>query len=264
MTKIATPISRLFEEGSWAKELVALSDCLECREETFGSEEGRQELFHFDRDLTRPWNKKDRDFFKSAFSTKKEIKLASFHMGSSYTEPLLVEGIFYPGGAELSPEEMRKNARDNTEWIKRSTGRRNIKIALENNNFYPTPAYKHVAEPDFINRMVKDNGISFLFDIAHARISAYNKKQDYRHYVERLPLDRMIQVHISREGINKNGLAYDAHELPDESVFKELKILIKRFSPRYLTLEYYKDKEGLATAIKECRRFSAKPKESMV
>ena len=85
----------------------------------------------------------------------------------------------------------------------------------------------------------------FLFDLAHARITAHNKKSSYRNYINALPLDRMVQIHVSREGINEQGLAYDAHEFSDGEVLKEAKEIIHKFSPEYVTIEYYKDKDKL-------------------
>ena len=71
-----------------------------------------------------------------------------------------------------------------------------ISISVENNNYYKTEAYDYVTDPDFISSIVYDNDINFLFDISHARISAYNSGVDYCEYLLKLPLNRVNQIHI--------------------------------------------------------------------
>ena len=118
-----------------------------------------------------------------------------------------------------------------------------------NNNFLKTEAYDYIADPDFIKYIVNENKINFLLDISHARISSYNMKMNYNEYIRLLPLDKIIQIHLSKEIYSKNGEVYDAHEIPDNDDIKEFKRLISKYpNIEYVTLEYYKD-------INELNRF---------
>ena len=58
-----------------------------------------------------------------------------------------------------------------------------IEILIENNNYYPTKAYDIITDADFISNLVYDNNIGFLFDQAHAEITAHNQKIKYEEYV---------------------------------------------------------------------------------
>ena len=127
-----------------------------------------------------------------------------------------------------------------------------ILIAVENNNYFPTEAYQMVTDGDFITQIVEENDLEFLFDIAHAKITAHNRSLDYSDYLKTLPIDRTVQIHISRYEI-KNGLARDAHKLPDEKTWQEVKILLDKIPVRYATIEYYKDYDGLVRGLKKLR-----------
>ena len=265
MIKIATPISSLFEDSSVGKEIARRSSCLELREHSPANTEPKQYLFHFDRDIIRSWSEKERDLFRTVILSKRELKLVSFHMSASCSNPVLIDNVFYHGGRKFSRQEMLECARNNVNWLRKNIIRdRNIEIAVENNNFHSTPAYKHIADPDFISQIISENRISFVFDIAHAKISAYNRKIPYEEYLTALPLDKMVQIHVSKEGFNDKERAFDTHELPDEPIFQEVKEIIQRFSPEYLTIEYYKDENRLIQVLEKYKQLCRKPKGSMV
>lgn len=253
MVKLATPISDLFNDDSSMKKLAASSSCLECREKTLKNKEAKQYLFHFDKDIIRPWSKGDKEFIQSAILLKKELKVVSFHMSVSCSRPVLKQNMYYKGGKDFSPENMMENVRNNISWLKSILINGNVEIAAENNNYYPTAAYKHVTEPEFISKVILENNMRFLFDIAHARITAYNKKSSYAKYIRGLPLKSMIQIHVSKFGVNAEGIAYDAHELPDEQTFQDVKLIARSFSPEYLTIEYYKDADKLLQTLEVYR-----------
>lgn len=254
MVKLATPISALFGNDSQTWEIIAKSYCLECREENLASKVPKQYVFHFDKDILHPWSEKEKDFIRLAILSKKELKLITFHMSASCSKPILKQGIFYCGGVEFSRQEMLDNVRNNISWLKRCINNRDIEIAVENNNYYPTPAYRYITDAHFICQVILENGLKFLFDLAHAKITAHNKRESYQKYIEELPLGRVIQLHVSKHGINEDDLAYDAHELPDESIFNEVKEIIREFSPEYVTIEYYKDKELLIQLLEQYRQ----------
>jgi uncharacterized protein len=52
-------------------------------------------------------------------------------------------------------------------------------------------------DPALVTRVVEETGCGFLLDLAHARIAAIHTGVDDRSYVERLPLHRLREVHVS-------------------------------------------------------------------
>jgi uncharacterized protein (UPF0276 family) len=160
--------------------------------------------------------------------------------------------MFEIGGKILSRDEMMNSSIKNINWL-RKTLNSDIKIAIENNNYYPTEAYDVVTDGEFLSEIVYENDLYFLFDIAHALITAKNKSQDYNRYKTTLPLDRIIQLHICKPDLSSR-IAYDTHEKPDASIYGEVFSLIAQYPTiKYLTVEYYKEKEGLIDSIKHLK-----------
>ena len=170
--------------------------------------------------LIHKFSKEDINSLIQIKSEKLDLKLISFvwhHVIKSQSK----KRYFYPNGIKISVEELKRNAQTNINTIKEIFGK-DISISVENNNYYKTEAYDYVTDPDFISSIVYDNDINFLFDISHARISAYNSGVDYCEYLLKLPLNRVNQIHISKEDVDSNGEVFDAHELPSDGNLKKL------------------------------------------
>ena len=60
--------------------------------------------------------------------------------------------------------------------------------------------------------------------------------------MSKLPLNRVNQIHISKEEVDSSGEVFDAHELPSDKETEEIIKFIKKYSSlKYITVEYYKD-----------------------
>ncbi|RPH52395.1 MAG: DUF692 family protein [Desulfobacteraceae bacterium] len=252
MLKLAAPISHLFKEGKYAEQIIMLSDCLECREWCIQTQLPKQELIHFDVNIIHNWNNEIKQYINNSILSKPELELVTFHMAACCDMPLVRNGMYQPGGRQYSRKELLENAAMNIKWL-RSFLPQGIEIGVENTNYFPTPAYCYITESDFITDVVTKNNIHLLLDIAHGKITAYNKKIDYRDYLATLPINNMIQLHISGHGIDSNNIAYDAHDLPDESIYREVQSMIEMFPVKYLTVEFYKDHDGI---IRELERYN--------
>ena len=250
--RLATPISHLFRNAEAGARIAAASDCLECREWCIESEWPRQELIHYDIGLQLRWDDNTRDELKHAFTLKKDLRLVTFQVPSCYDAPVLEERCFQPGGRRLSREEMLETIRDNVRWLK-TVLRSGVEVGLENNNYYPTPAYEDIADPAFVSDAVESSGCLFLLDIAHAYISAHNRGEWSEDYLAGLPLRRLAQVHLCGPSIPERGTAFDEHEWPDEELTAEAIRLGGLHKARYLTVEYYKDANRLVEGLKALR-----------
>lgn len=252
MILLATPISNLFNDSDSAREIMLVSDCLECRDRSLNSDYPKQYLMHLERSLFHKWSDLDRGQLSAAIRSKPELKLLSFHLSSSYPEAVVVGHSFQAKGDRYSRQELFDNAGENIAWLRANLGQ-TTGIAVENNNYFSTPAYDLISDGEFISELVEDNHINFVFDVAHAMITAHNKKIVYAEYCHSLPLSACVQIHISGYKIDDQGIAYDAHELPDETILGKAQALIDHYPVRYLTIEYYKDKAKLLQLLAKCR-----------
>lgn len=247
--KIATPISHLFKNREDAAAIFAASDCLECRDHSPEEPHLQQhELFHFEQQLILPMTDADFDYHQKCMASKPNLKLVSFHVASCCDQPVIVDGAFQLGGRIFSRQELLDNAAANLEQL-RAFIAPEISICVENNNYLRTPAYTHVIEAGFLRELVEKNRIHFLYDIAHAHISAVNMGIPFGDYYAELPVEFCKQVHICKFGMRSETEAYDAHFAPDAFIYSELKKIAERAAVNYVTVEYYRETPGLLESL---------------
>ena len=247
---IATPMSDLIVEPNF-KEVIALSDCLETRDKSIISDYPKQQIFHCELQPIHTLSNENIDYLKKIKLQKPELKLISFHIATCYKSPKIIKNIFYPRGEKVKRKCLLENARKNFIIIKKIFGNK-IKVAIENNNYYKTEAYDDVTDTHFISQIVNENEIYFLLDIAHARITSFNTKTNYKNYINQLPLNRMIQIHIAKPGFDKYGEIFDAHNLPTKDEIEDVILFLKKYPElKYLTIEYYKNTDKLISLLKQ-------------
>ena len=260
MIKLATPVSHLFENKEYEGVIVKNSDVLECRDRSIDYDNyiDKQELFHCELQPIHEWGDVEWRFLQKIKDTKPNLKLLTLHSASCCDKPLINGRMFELGGREYTREEMKSFAKINFLKIKDIFGN-SVEIAIENNNYYPTEAYRDVTEAGFISEIVNENNLRFLFDIAHAKVTCFNKNINFEKYKRELPLDRVIQVHICTYGIDDElNQAYDAHSYPnDEELLEVSKIIEKYENVKYLTVEYYRDIENLEISLKRVKELKS-------
>ncbi|MCH7972647.1 MAG: DUF692 family protein [Bacteroidetes bacterium] len=256
--KIATPISHLFNDPKYSKDLIEISDCLECRDYSIDNNLKRQELFHCDLQPIHILKDDDFRYLEKIKKIKESLKLISFHMASCYDKPVIQNGRFIPGGLLLTRDKLLENASKNFKVIKNIFGDK-VELAVENNNYYPTPAYNIVIDSDFITETIRTNKINFLFDIAHAAITSFYRRINLQEYIDGLPLNDIRQIHISKVDRNSKKELFDAHLFPDEKYLLSLKTFLLFPRLRYVTIEYYANADKLIKSIKYLREIIHEP-----
>ena len=256
MIRLATPVSHLFKNKDYEKIIVKNSDVLECRDRSINYDNhlDKQELFHCELQPIHEWSDVEWEYLQKIKNTKPNLKLLTLHSATCCDKPSLSGRSAYLGGREYTREEMKGFAKNNFTKIKKIFGA-SVDIAIENNNYYPTEAYRDITEAEFISEIVNENNLRFLFDIAHAKVTCFNKNINFEKYKRELPLDRVIQVHICTYGIDDElNQAYDAHSYPnDEELLEVSKIITECKNVKYLTVEYYRDIENLEISLKKVK-----------
>ncbi len=250
---IATPYSDLFADENEMASLCGCSDIIELRKPAQMGKIAGKVLFHSEINLAAQWEKDEFDTL-AAIAAKGNLAALSFHLPSCYARNAMQGNRFIGIGSPWSKEEMLRHAAENILVVRRLFGD-GVDIMVENNNDLLTDAYEVVADPRFITELIGQNGIYLLLDIAHARISAHNRKREERHYFEELPLTRTRQVHLSRFAV-KDGMAIDAHAALEEDDWLFCHRWLGRLPQlRYVTIEYYKDAAVLRAQLDRLRAF---------
>ena len=84
-------------------------------------------------------------------------------------------------------------------------------IALENPSTYLEFNQSSMPEAEFIARMAEESGCNLLLDVNNVYVTCYNHRLDAKAYLDALPLERVIQIHLS--GHSNNGThIVDTHD----------------------------------------------------
>lgn len=243
--RIATPLSTLFlKKNDNLKKVIALSDVLEIRDISPNFISFLPKIYHSDLSIVKKWTAEESANAVNIVK-KNNAVLISFHIAACYPRAVLEGGVFWPRGKMMSPGEMLKNARRNTIFLRNKL--KNIDIAVENNNYFPTGAYEIVTEINFINKLISNNDLKLLLDFGHAAITAYYHGIVLDDYLKNFIFSRVCQIHLS--GPERRGDNYkDAHKELSDSEWKKFEKLINFFSVlKFVTIEYYNE---LPTLIK--------------
>jgi uncharacterized protein len=113
-----------------------------------------------------------------------------------------------------------------------------VPVILENSPQYFDVPGSTMRMTEFISKVVERCDVGLLLDLTHFLISMINTGQDAAKEIDRLPLERLVEIHIS--GLNvQSGIAWDDHATPaTEPVFDLLQRVLRRARPRAVTLEY--------------------------
>src|SRR5215510_4354175 len=114
----------------------------------------------------------------------------------------------------------------------------NVPLILENSPQYFDVPGSSLSMVDFVGAVVERCRVGLLLDLTHFLISMLNMKKDPVSEIDRLPLEKVVEVHIS--GLNvQSGIAWDDHATPAPPVvFDLLERVRERVRPKAVTLEY--------------------------
>lgn len=135
---------------------------------------------------------------------------------------------------QLSEETIERVA-ENLEGVRARFG---VPLILENSpQYYPVPG-STMGLTEFVARVAERCDVDLLLDLSHLMITAANTGTDAEAELERLPLERVVEMHISGMS-TEGGVTWDDHAAPaPEEEFQLLRRALRRAKPRALTLEY--------------------------
>lgn len=84
-------------------------------------------------------------------------------------------------------------------------------IALENPSTYLEFKSSYIPEAEFIAAMAQESGCRLLLDVNNVYVSCFNHRLDPKAYIDALPLDRVVQIHLSGHS-NMGTHIIDTHD----------------------------------------------------
>jgi uncharacterized protein (UPF0276 family) len=140
-------------------------------------------------------------------------------------------------------------------WAVRSVRRLrdacSVPVLVENMPRWSRSRPAYTADPAFISAVIEESGCGLLLDLGHARVAAHYHAAPVRDYLARLPLNRVVEVHVSgpRPGPFPDGRLIDAHQPMQEVDYDLLVWVLEQSSPRAVTLEYSKDRAQIKAQL---------------
>ncbi len=121
-------------------------------------------------------------------------------------------GVAHKNTHDLLPlpytEESLKYIVQRITQVQDRLGRR---IALENPSTYMEFSHSTIPEAEFIAAMAQAADCHLLLDVNNVYVSCYNHRLDAQKYLDALPLERVIQIHLSGHS-NKETHIVDTHD----------------------------------------------------
>lgn len=119
-----------------------------------------------------------------------------------------------------------------------------VPVILENMQPLPFEGYDFEVQPERLTEVLEKANCGFVLDTGHARVSAAVLGMDVHDYLNSLPLDRVVQVHVSGPRV-RDGRLVDAHEPLQEIDYALLDFVLARAHTQVVTLEYIRERDAL-------------------
>jgi uncharacterized protein (UPF0276 family) len=133
-----------------------------------------------------------------------------------------------------------------------------VPLVLENAPGLPGWSNDPESDPETIAAVLEATGCNFLLDLSYAQTAASNWGSSPEQYLERLPLGRVVEIHVSAPSLMGNGRMVDIHDPLREEDYYLLGWLLERTTPQTVTLEYWKEPRALHEQVMRLRNEIAK------
>ena len=97
------------------------------------------------------------------------------------------------------------------ERMKRAQGALSVPLGLENVTYYAPLGVPEMREEDFLCEVLEATGASLLLDVNNVYVNARNHGFDAIAFLEKLPLERVVSLHVAGHHTWDDGLLVDTH-----------------------------------------------------
>jgi uncharacterized protein (UPF0276 family) len=104
-----------------------------------------------------------------------------------------------------------------------------LPLAVENVSAYLRMPGGEMDEATFVDAVVREADCKLLLDVNNVYVNSVNFQFDARAYIDALPLDRVVQIHMAGHDVEHEGLLVDTHGAPiTDPVFELLGYALAR------------------------------------
>jgi uncharacterized protein (UPF0276 family) len=111
-------------------------------------------------------------------------------------------------------------------------------VAIENISYYAHPGQAEMSEVEFLLEVLERADAKLLLDVNNVFVNCTNHSQDPLRFIEQMPLERIVQLHVAGHSKRDNGLIIDTHGEPVlDAVYALLEHTLRRTGPLPVLLE---------------------------
>ncbi|RAG83700.1 DUF692 domain-containing protein [Streptacidiphilus pinicola] len=127
-----------------------------------------------------------------------------------------------------------------------------VPLALENITFSVGLSRDPIAGAEFLADLARATGCLILLDVANLYINSANHGFDVVCYLDRLPLDRVAQIHLAGGTVSPTGKLIDSHSEAIEQQVWDLSVEVaRRTRPSAVIIEHDANFPALSELISE-------------
>ncbi len=131
-------------------------------------------------------------------------------------------------------------------------------LALENISWYAHPGAPSLDEAEFIHEVLDRSGAKLLLDVNNVYVNACNHGFDARAMIDRMPLDRVVQIHVAGHLTMGDGFRIDTHgEGVCDEVYELLEHTLAKVGPVPVLLERDQNFPSWEAIVRELDRLDA-------
>lgn len=124
------------------------------------------------------------------------------------------------------------------ERIVETRDRLELPIAIENISYYAQAGQAEMTELEFMLEVLERSDALLLLDVNNVFVNASNHGFDARAYIDRMPKERVVQLHVAGHFVREDALIMDTHgEAVRPEVYDLLEYTLRRIGPVPVLLE---------------------------
>lgn len=142
--------------------------------------------------------------------------------------------------------------------VREARERLELPVAIENISYYAHPAPAEMDECDFLVRVLQEADARLLLDVNNVFVNSVNHGFDPRAYIERIPAERVVQIHVAGHTVRPEGLIIDTHgEAVRDEVYSLLEFALRRVGEVPVLLERDQNFPPFEELVAEVQRLDA-------
>jgi hypothetical protein len=159
----------------------------------------------------------------------------------------------------------RPTARRIVDRVREAQDRLQRPMAIENISWYAQLGEPTMTEPEFLTTILEQADCALLLDVNNVFVNATNHGFDPYVWLARIPLERVVQLHVAGHENYEDGLLLDTHgaDVRDE-VVEMMAWVIERTGPKPVVLERDFDIPPLERLLDEVARLDRRYREAVL